>query len=216
MKRSSKVISWVFLPLFTPLFGLTIALFIPSLQSSLDYLNTDCLYAEGTVLKWRLMYRYAFFTTLIPTIGFTFLMSIGKVTTVEIDNRRERMLPVMIMLGSCTVLYLSFLTIPKEYDIPKYVFSYALSGVVVSLVLLIQTLRIKVSMHAAGVGIMTGFLMAYASNMVAYQFWTIVVPVIISGLVMMARIYLNKHTLSQTLLGWVTGCFVTFAINYIY
>ena len=63
---------------------------------------------------------------------------------------------------------------------------------------------------------MSGFLIAYAVEMEQFQLWILPFAIISSGLVMSARVYLEKHTLLEVVVGWFTGTFVTFAVNYYY
>ena len=214
MKIGSHIISWLFIPLITPVLGVILAMYIPSYQ---DVLNEDCLYTLGPEQKWKLLYYYFFFCVLVPALAILYLKGIGVISTLEIDDRRERSLPILIMFCSCLGLYLlHIMMIPKDYHISKYIFSYPLAGVIATAVYFFQTLWKKVSLHAGGMGIMSGFLIAYAAEMQEFQMWIILAAIISSGLVMSARVYLEKHTLLEVVIGWFTGTFITFAVNYYY
>lgn len=214
MKISSQVISWLFVPLFTPVLGMILAMFIPSTQ---DVLNEDCLYTLGIEQKWQIIYGYFFFCMLIPGLAFMYLKGIGVISTLEVDDRKERSIPILIMFGSCLGLFLLYyFMIPENVSVPKYIYSYPLSGVAATAVYFVQTLWKKVSLHGGGMGIMTGFLIAYAAEMEQFEMWVILLAIIASGLVMSARIYLGKHTLLEVVIGWFTGTLITFAVNYYY
>lgn len=214
MKLSSQIISWLFVPLITPVLGILLAMYIPSYQ---DVLNEDCLYTIGVQQKWQILYYYFFFCFVVPGLALLYLKAIGVVSTIEIDDRKERTIPILVMFCSCLGLYLLHTyMIPKSYGFSKYVYSYPLAGVVVTAIFFFQTLWKKVSLHGGGMGIMTGFLIAYAAEMQEFQMWIVPFAIVASGLVMSARIYLEKHTLLEVVIGWFTGTFVTFAINYYY
>lgn len=186
-------------------------------QSDQDALNYDCLYALNPEQKWQLLYYYFFFCMLVPGLALLYLKGIGVISTIEVDDRKERSLPILIMFCSCLGLYLlhTFM-IPKELNFSKYVYSYPLAGVIATGVYFFQTFWKKVSLHAGGMGIMTGFLIAYAMEMREFQLWIILFAIVASGLVMSARVYLEKHTLLEVVVGWFTGTLVTFAVNYYY
>lgn len=214
MKITAQFVSWLFVPLLTPVLGIALAMFIPSYQ---DVLNVDCLYTLSPEQKWQLLYYYFFFCVVVPGLAFLYLKGIGVISTMEIDDRRERSLPILIMFCSCLGLYLLHTwMLPKDYEWSKYLFSYPLAGVITTAIYFFQTLWKKVSLHAGGMGIMTGFVIAYAAEMQEFQLWTVVFAVVASGLVMSARVYLGKHTLLEVVIGWFTGTFVTFAVNYYY
>ena len=214
MKISSQIISWLFVPLFTPVLGIILAMFIPSSQG---VLNPDCLYMLGIEQKWQIIYGYFFFCMLVPGLAFMYLKGIGVISTIEVDERKERSIPILIMLGSCLGLFsLYFFMIPDNVEVPKYIYSYPLSGAVLMAVYFFQTMWKKVSLHGGGMGIMTGFLIAYAAEMKEFELWVILAAIVASGMVMSARIYLGKHTLLEVVVGWFTGTFITFAVNYYY
>ncbi len=214
MKITSQLISWLFVPLFTPVLGIILVLFVPSYQ---DVLNVDCLYTLSPEQKWQLLYYYFFFCVVVPGLAFLYLKGIGVISTIEVDDRKERSLPILIMFCSCLGLYLLHTwMLPKEYNLSKYIYSYPLAGVIATAVYFFQTLWKKVSLHAGGMGIMSGFLIAYAAEMQEFQLWIILFALISSGMVMSARVYLGKHTLLEVVIGWFTGTLITFAVNYYY
>jgi len=216
MKLSSQLISWFFVPLITPVFALLLVMLVSSPSFS-DQLNNDTLYFIPDEHKWRLFLHYLFFCLVVPAMSLLYLKAIGVISTIEVDDRRERALPILVMLVSCLGLYIFHLyVIPKEWNFSKYVHAYPLSGVIATIVFFFQTLWKKVSLHAGGMGIMSGFLIAYAAEMEAFQMWIIVFAIVSSGLVMSARVYLEKHSLLEVVVGWFTGTFVTFAVNYFY
>lgn len=215
MKLFSQIISWVFIPLLTPIYGLLLALYVPS-SAGFYAFNSDCLYTELDARKWAVVVMFTFFTALVPAVAYVNMRARGYITTIEMDDRKERNAPIIIMFLSCLALFVAFLFMIRGIAVPKYLFSLPLSGMVAALALYFLTQWKKVSMHAAGVGIMTGFLLEYSLQMEQFQFWTIIVAVLLSGLVGSARIYLGKHTLLEVFIGWITGTFLTFVVNYLY
>ena len=214
MKISSQVISWLFVPLFTPVLGVILAMFVPSEP---EILGKDCLYHLVVEQKWQILYVYFFFCMLVPGMAFMYLKGMGVISTLEIDDRKERGLPILIMFGSCTGLFLVYyFMIPENVTVPKYIYSYPLSGMILMAVYFAQTLWKKVSLHGGGMGILTGFLIAYAAEMEQFPLWIILSAIVASGMVMSARIYLGKHTLLEVVVGWFTGTLITFAVNYYY
>lgn len=216
MKLTSQIISWLFVPLITPVFALLLVMFVPSL-TFVDELHNDFLYKISLQHKWQLFYYYFFFCVVVPGLSLLYLKAIGVISTIEVDDRRERSLPIIVMFCSCLALFIFHnYAIPKDLNFSKYVYSYPLSGMIATAVYFFQTLWKKVSLHAGGMGIMSGFLFAYAAEMQGFPTWILVFAILSSGLVMSARVYLEKHTLLEVVVGWFTGTFVTFAVNYYY
>lgn len=214
MKVFSQVVSWVFLPLLMPMYALLIVLYVPSNQ---DYLfNDDCMYSMPSYNKLVVVLYYSIFGVVMPAISYGIMRMSGMISTIEMDDKRERSMPIILMMAYCVVLYIFLIKLFSESHAPKYVYSLALSGIAVSVVHLLLNMWKKVSIHAGGTGIAFGFILAYILNHAEYEFWIIVVPVIASGIVMTARLYLKKHDMTEVVIGWFLGSFITFAINYLY
>lgn len=212
MKIASQVISWLFAPLLTPVFGLMLAMFIPSSEDA--YFQSYNLYGLFDEQKWSILYSYLFFCAIVPAIAMLYLKNRGVITNLELDSRKERAIPILVMFLSCLGLYIMFQYIPSNARISRHIFSYPLAGVITSAALFFLTLWRKVSLHAGGVGIMTGFIIAYAGLQDHFDFWIIPTCILISGIVMSARLFLHKHTLSEVTIGWFTGVIITFSVSY--
>ena len=120
------------------------------------------------------------------------------------------------MLAYCLILYIFLVLKAGNSGVPRFIFSLPLSGVFVTLVFYFLNKWKKVSIHAAGAGILTGFILAYILYQVEYELWVLIFSILISGLVMSARLYLKKHTLFEVVFGWIIATVITFGVNYFY
>lgn len=214
MNIAAKIISWVFLPLFMPMYILLLAMYVPSNQ---DYIfNFDCLYSLDPARKWGLIYMFGVFCTLAPALSYIALFRTKMITTIELDDRRERGIPIVIMFMYCFALFAVFMWKLGPDLVSKFVLALPLSGAVVTFIFFFLNRWKKVSIHSGAVGIGVGFFAAYFLQHAEYEFWILPLFILISGLVMSARMYLGKHTLSELLIGWFTGSFITFAICFWY
>ena len=214
MKRIAHVVSWVFLPLFMPVYALLLVMFVPSNQDF--FFNEDCMYTLPMSAKKAILYMFSIFCVVAPGISYFLLYKRGIISSVEMDDRKERGVPIIIMLIYCLLLYFLFVVKTDPSLVPKFVFSLPLSGVFVTAVFFILNFWRKVSIHAAGTGILSGFILAYILLHVQYELWMLGLSIFISGLVMSARLFLGKHSMGDLIIGWFTACFITFIINYLY
>lgn len=214
MQLSARIISWVFLPLFVPMYVLLMTLYIPSNQDY--YSNHDCLYLLPSDYKWGLIYMFAIFSTIAPGLSYIALYSTKIISTVEMDDRRERTLPILIMFFYCMALYGVFMFKVGGDILPKFILALPLSGALVTALFAVMNRWRKVSIHSGAMGIASGYLIAYMVQHAEYAFWMLPVAIVASGAVMSARVYLGKHTMFEVVAGWVTGTLITFAINYFY
>lgn len=214
MKQLAQIVSWVFLPLFMPIYALLLVMFVPSNQ---DYFfNEDCMYTLPIQAKKALLYMFSVFCVIAPGISYLLLHRRKIISSIEMDDRKERGIPIIIMLIYCLLLYFLFIAKTSPALVPKFVFALPLSGVFVTAVFFLMNIWKKVSIHAAGTGILTGFVLAYILLHTQYELWMFGITILISGIVMSARLFLEKHTMSEMIIGWFTASFITFAVNYFY
>lgn len=216
MRIFAHIISWIFMPLMLPIYALLLVMFVPS---NIDFMNNDqCMYAMDLQFKKAFLYMFMIFSVLAPGISFLLLKRSGLIGSLEMDERRERFVPILVMAIYCLVLffYILYLIDANRLIVPKYVLALPLSGAVVTTIFLIVNRWKKISIHAAAVGILTGFVLAYILQQVDYQLWVFTLSIFVSGVVMSARLYLQKHTFSEVIIGWCIGSFITFAINFLY
>lgn len=209
MKALSNIVSWLFLPLFTPVIGLALALYIPS------FAYTESLFMLPGDVKIQLLIRFFFFGALVPASGIIFMKLFGGVSSLEVDNRSERAMPILFTLMSSIALY--WLAQSGNYGVrfSQFLITYpAAAGITLLICLLLTLFWSKVSLHTAGVGMMTGFVFAYVARQIEYEFWILILVIVLSGVVMSARIYLEKHTLRETVVGFVCATIITFVVNY--
>jgi len=204
MEKIARILSWVFIPLNAPVFAIAIA----------AYLQADDLTHRQEVIfllrdewKFMLLLLFAFFSVVIPSFTILFLRSSGYITTVMMDHRKERLLPSLFVNASAIALYFVLQTKDPDGLLPSAIYGLAIGSFTTVFICTIITQWWKVSLHAAGMGIITGFLFAYYGGLVFYEFWVLPLSLIASGLVMSARMYLGKHTLAQSLVGYFIGVF---------
>lgn len=213
MELFSKIASWVFLPLFMPVYAMIAVMYIPSGHAFFE-LERFCMYSLEQEWKWPIILWYFMFCTLLPGISVVIMLKSGIVTTTEMDDRKERWLPMATTILYTGMLYFWLSRQFAEVDEPKYIVNLALAGVIVSLCFIPLNMWRKVSVHAAGAGIFTGFLIAYLAQHTYYSVWLAPLALVVSGTVMTARLYLEKHSLTEVSVGWSVATFVTFAVNY--
>jgi hypothetical protein len=160
MKIAAEILSWIFLPLLMPVYGLLIAMYVPSNQ---DFLfNEDSLYFLSDEAKTAVLYMFLIFSVIAPGLSFVILHKRKIITTIDMENQRERNIPMFIMLSYCLLLYGLFIFKAQNNILPKYIYALPLSGVFVTVVYTYINRWIKISLHGGGAGILTGFTFAYA------------------------------------------------------
>lgn len=202
------------MPLLMPFYALVAVMFIPSTQN-FNYLSEN-LYVVPFEFKKALLYMFFIFCIAAPGFSFLILARKKMISSVEMDGRKERSIPILIMLGYVLVLYVFLVVKVSDSGVSKFVLALPLSGVFVAISFYFLNLWKKISLHAAGVGIFTGFIFAYVLFQNYYEMYLLIFAVLISGVVMSARLYLRKHDLFEVVFGWLVAVAITFCVNYFY
>jgi membrane-associated phospholipid phosphatase len=191
-----------------------IVMFVPSNQ---DFLfNEDSMYLLPLQNKMIVIYMFFIFSIVAPGISFVILRLMNVITTIDMESRRERLIPMILMLTYCLILYFLFMLKAQNNMLPKYVYALPLAGVFVTASYTLINRWIKISLHGGGAGILTGFVFAYSFEQAEFKFWTLIAVVLASGLTIMARLFLRKHTPTEVYTGWSLAVVVTFLINFYY
>lgn len=189
--RLSNLISWVFVPLMMPVYGIMLIF-------ALSFLRFTPFH---TKLVFTLIVFGANF--LVPMILVLLLKKLGVIDDIGLNGRRERLIPYIITIvclaGTGVFLYLKMA--------PLWVAMFYAGGALAGLVNLLVNFRWKISAHAAGIAGVVAMLIQVikegpsADGMV----WWIVGVILTAGLLGSARIWLGRHTLMQVLAGSAVG-----------
>lgn len=204
MNVISKILSWVFLPLLTPVYAIAIAMYVESWEA--DFYQGESLFSLDSRAKEFFMYLFTSFSFLAPALTVLFLQTRGAVSSVMMEKRTERIIPsVMVVLFAVSLLAILLFKVPQNLPGARFIFGLALGSLISVVVCTLLTFRWKVSLHATGMGILCGFLFMYYSSMLIFPLWILMAAFIASGFVLSARMYLKLHSLSQLLVGFFIG-----------
>lgn len=195
-----KAISIVFHPLMMP----TITFLI------IHAIIPELVHPVGWVLL-----PFLFITTfLIPLFGVAALKYSGSISSFSLEKREERFLPfffVTIFYAITTVMFI------LKIQVNETVGLMLIATTSLILVLMLISFFYKISIHAAGVSGVVGFMyvlsLKYPESMIIYA---LILTIVLSGLVMSSRLYLNAHTPKEILLGCVLGILVCSGTLYVF
>ena len=196
-----------------PSIGLIITLYYPSKGNDLSLIT---LYLLPEMVKTQLLTLFIIFSCLAPGLSFVMLHKRKVISTIDMEQQGERSLPLIIMFTYCALLFILFSYKDPDGYLPKYLLALPLSGALVTALFLLINRWIKISMHAAGGGILVGYLCAYYLTQTTAPIWIIALAIIASGFTISARLYLNKHKPIEVYFGWSLACLVTFLCNWYY
>lgn len=213
-KELAKMVSWLFLPLFTPIYALLLVFYIPSQPNTFHLF--DSLYHYPEPLKILILLLFVVFIVLAPGLSLLVLKWNGTISSLELDIKEERNTPISIMVFYSLVLYLFLVVQDVDNYVPYTLKGMVLGGVVASAAAYLFNKIDKLSLHGIGVGSLFGFIYSYYLNAEIFPVWVIVVVILVGSITVMARLFLQKHTLNQLFHGYLVGFLAQFLCIYFY
>lgn len=210
MKIAAQIISWIFIPLLMPIYALMVAMYIPSVESSFYQENT--LFWMHPTYKLLILGMFFIFSFLAPGVSLYMLKKNNAISNIEVDNRRERGVPIIISAVYCLLLGVLLWVKAPDRVVPSAVYALPWGGFLgIALAGIINRYE-KISLHGTGAGMLFGFFTAYYHFQAEYYFEILVVAILVCGLVLSSRVYLGKHTLRQVLMGFGLGFICVFSV----
>jgi hypothetical protein len=125
-------------------------------------------------------------------------------------DRKERIFPsIMVNVYAILLLLLLLRLLPKEMSGYAFIIGLSFGSFLAVLIATIITTRWKISLHAVGMGILTGTVFTYFLHLGQYPVWLVPALIFISGFVLSMRMVLKAHDLSQLFAGYALGFLAT-------
>lgn len=191
MKRFSQILSAVFTPLFVPTYGMLLV----------SYLTV--LVILPTKITWLGIGMVFLITCIFPVVGIFAMYKAGFIKDVGLNERTERTVPYVLT----TLCYLGAGYFLYRVGMPMWIDMFFAGGALAAFINIIVNRWWKISAHGAGMGGLVALMFRMvASNYAIYNLniWISAV-IIVTGLVLTARVYLGRHTLMQVLAGCANG-----------
>lgn len=192
--RTVTFLAWVvtvlFHPVFLPLYGLLLIFNIPVLFSFLP----------GSARR-LLFYMVLVNNVLMPLAMLPLFRLRGMISSYRLETRGERIIPLL----SASVMYFITAIMIFRFQVPGLIKSFSFASAFVVFVTALLSFRWKVSVHAAGAGAMVATVLVISFRMYAVLIWVVVAVILLSGLVMAARLWLREHTPGEVYAGFLAG-----------
>jgi len=193
--RLSKLISILLHPIFMPIVVVYLSLnLVPNIGFAINnYLN--------------FVFIILFLSTiLLPLTSIFFLLKNGVISSFEINNHKERSLPIFITIIWMVYGYYKISSILLFAPILKSEFLGAI--IILSLASIISRFW-KISLHMLGVGGLVGVLFGL-NFLFGGLFQWIIIAIVFSGIVATARLIEGAHTQGQVYAGFFIGLIIEF------
>ncbi len=151
-------------------------------------------------------------TFVLPALFIPVLFYFRIITKLEIDIRKERLLPLL----STTIIYALAFYFMKKVSMPPILTRLVFSSIVVLVLSTAITSFWKVSLHLTSLGGLLGFVIYLGINSNLNVLLVGFIIILISGLVGASRLYLQRHNPCQVYAGFLIGFFIVYLTMMLY
>lgn len=196
MRAFSRFISISFHPLlFTTYLVVLLSLFFPRF-----------LLIPGSAI-WKFAGFVAVITFVFPVANMIMLKAFGSISSLEMESRRERIVPfIMITIFYAVVCGMFFYKVSVNVNFNKLM----LIATALTAVATIATFFFKISVHSLAMAGAIGIIMPLNKAADGELLYPVVAMIFLAGLVMSARLYLQAHTVREVGYGAAVGFMVGF------
>lgn len=202
MKKISEILSALFSPLLVPTYGMVLAAFLTILR----FLPSNIL--------WMSVGITFFSTCIVPLSVILVLYRTGYIKDPGLNDRSERYIPY----GVVALCYLGCAFFFYKASAPLWLPMFFAGAAIATVISVIINRWWKISAHAAAMGGLVALLFRIiASHYAIYNMniWLSAV-IILTGCVLTARVYLERHTLWQVLAGCANGFVCVYLLSMIH
>lgn len=189
LKKILPLFSYVLHPIFIPVFGTLLYLFLNE-----NYFETG--------QKYIILVQVSIIMVFIPICFFYLLRTLGKVDSVMLSKLSQRKIPLVIQAVLIGVLIGKSITvdvIPELY----YFFLGGLASTVLALLLLF--IRTKASLHMLGISGLTIFAIGLSLHNQVNAIYMIAFLLMMNGIVAASRLEMQAHTEKELVFGGLIG-----------
>ena len=196
--KFTRVISILFHPVFLPLYCL---LLLFSIKSSANF---------DFIFKARLMLlAFVAVTTIFFPLLMIFLMKWqGYISSYQMENRRDRLLPYLITAIFYFLAYNMFCRMQLH---GIYINSILGTSIILVVVILIS-IRWKISTHMAAMGGVFGMIVSISFSLSIELMFPLAVITVLAGIIGYARLQLNSHKPVEIYTGFIVGAIVMISV----
>lgn len=162
-------------------------------------------------IYWRILTALFSLTLLLPVCCVLIMMRVGKISTVFMEDRRERNWPLLLT----AIIYSGASYMLHVRVVPAFVQIFLIGAIMSMLVAMLINLRWKISLHMIGIGGLCGGLtLLYYHTQEGNPLW-LATAFGLAGILGTARMVLSAHNSSQILAGFLLGFTVEAGLGFV-
>jgi len=152
--------------------------------------------------KSWIIIRVAYTMVLLPLIVVLLLKGLGFSKSIFMKTQQERIIPY---ITSNIFFFWAYLVFRNQPEIPKVLTAFTFGVFLACSAALLFNIRIKISMHAIGVGGLVGLLLMVTFGNTIMMGAPLSIGLLMAGLVCTSRLIVSDHTQKEIYLGFLLG-----------
>lgn len=198
-KIVAKLISGIFNPLLMPTYGILILF------------NSDTYFSILPFEAKKVIFLTVVLSTcLLPLAFMPLFIYQNFIENISMRTRKERYVPFSVIF----IMYLLSYFLLERIGVPAMINNIILAGSITILLILLLTIRWKVSAHMAGIGALTGALFIFSQELQSNFLTYIILAILVAGLVGTSRIMLKSHNPGEVYTGFGVGL-ITLVVTFL-
>lgn len=184
--------SYVFHPLFIPFY---VSWFI-------EFMHPSYFSGFSDAGKKRVLVMVTINAIAFPFITVVLLKALGFIDSFFLRTQRDRIIPY---IASMTFFFWAQYALREQPEIPRILVAFMFGVFISSAAALIANIYFKVSMHAIGMGGLTGIFFIIMQQNTMLMTWPLSAALLIAGLVCTSRLIVSDHTPKDIYSGLLIG-----------
>ncbi len=192
LRSAANLISYLFHPIFVPLYVVAFMLFIHP------------LYFAGFEMSARKQTLLIVSVNLVffPLLSVVLLKKLGFIESIFLRTSKDRIIPY---IASGIFFFWGYLVFKNQAHYPLVLRQFILGMFLASSAALMCNIYFKVSMHAIGIGGALGLFLWMLKSSTMLMSVPIAITIFIAGLICTSRFLLNSHSQKEVYAGLVVG-----------
>lgn len=192
VKFFAHLFSYIFHPLFIPVY----------VTWFLTFVHPGYFTGFGVQQKTWLVARVAYIMVFFPVITVLLLKALGFSGSVFLKSQKERIIPYI----ACGIYFFwAYLVFKNQPEIPHVLTAFTFAVFLSSSAALLANIKMKISMHAIGVGGLIGLFIIIMLENTMLMTWPLSLAFLISGLVCTSRMIVSDHRPKEIYAGLFVG-----------
>lgn len=194
-EKINKILCMIFNPLIIPTYGLIAMVFL------IPYFRLLFIVSKTIVILYCL--SFFFMTFLLPFITIYLMYRKKLIDNLYIEDKEQRYYPLIVTLVYYLIYLLFFL---MKINNPILTILVLVFVIAICLAILL-TYFTKISFYSISIGTIIGFIFILPTMRNIYA---IIVVLLIAGIICSSRLVLNRHNITQIVLGLIVGFISSF------